>query len=292
MAYGARFTPDEMVTLAAMGELRHLDLTHTSIDDPGVARLASSGSLVELRFVRLGDDPILTGSSVQALSEVETLQRLDLSPADITDADLEHVLSMTSLRWLWLPSGLSAQGLGRLAAHPALEELEVDGLEPGSLAALAPMAGLRVLRIRGGQLGPRDASALQAMESLEVLEMQDCAAPAGMIEVLSRLPHLTRLRVEGVRRTDVPLIAAMPALRELMIVGPQLTDSDLAPLAGLSALSELDLTDTRAGVGIQTTLESMTQLQQVILNERQVSESAAETMSEALGAVEVWPNLP
>jgi Leucine-rich repeat (LRR) protein len=112
----------------------------------------------------------------------------------------------------------------RLAEIDELDLFRLE-VEDADLLLLAPLTGLRVLRL--GRRGVTDLSLLPDLPELDALSLWDTAVRD--LSPLVRFPTLRRLEIEGGFVTDLAPLAALPRLAELRLVG--LPTSDPAPLA-------------------------------------------------------------
>lgn len=107
--------------IAALKELRRLDLSNADIDDDGLRRIAH----LPLRELWLQETKI-TDASAATLSPIKTLDFLQLNATSVSDAFLERLAPLPELEDLGL-RGTHVTGVGMkyLSRHPKLKKLDV-----------------------------------------------------------------------------------------------------------------------------------------------------------------------
>ncbi len=105
-------------------KLRRLNLSHTTITDAGLARIAQMHELEQLRL----ESAAITDAGLADLEQLTKLRHLHLIDAAITDAGLEHLEKLTGLRSLYLDgSQASDAGMSRLVEALPNVHLHFDG---------------------------------------------------------------------------------------------------------------------------------------------------------------------
>jgi hypothetical protein len=104
--------------------LLRLNMSHTSITDAGLAKIAAMHKLVQLRL----GAPRLTDDGLALLAKLPELKHLHLIDAPITDAGLEHLHGLKNLSSLYLDnSRASNEAMGRLVEALPDVHLHFDG---------------------------------------------------------------------------------------------------------------------------------------------------------------------
>lgn len=112
---------DLLTHIAVFKELRGLDLSNADIDDDGVRRLVHL-PLRELWLQSTG----ITDASADSLSELTTLDFLQLNATSLTDAFLERLQPMPNLNNLGLRgTRVTSVGMKYLPRHTKLNTLDV-----------------------------------------------------------------------------------------------------------------------------------------------------------------------
>ncbi|MEN6428823.1 MAG: hypothetical protein ABFE13_26040 [Phycisphaerales bacterium] len=192
---------------------RPSDLSGLSLLDPNDLFRLSVGSPA---YKRTGAHPAL----FEPISRLTGLEIVSLHCSGITDAGMEHLRPLRSLKALELtqfPIGI--RGLAVLKDLPALEHLDLNvGVTDAGLKEVAQVSGLRSLRLTHGNIwGP------------------------GLAE-LAKLPHLEQLCIEDdISDRHIQYLEGLTRLKALAFwyVGDTLTDASLASIAKLKNLEEL-----------------------------------------------------
>jgi hypothetical protein len=107
--------------IAALRELRYLDLSNADIDDEGLRRIAS----LPLRELWLQETRI-TDASAATLSQIKTLRFLQLNATSLSDAFLDQLQPLPGLENLGLRgTQVTSTGMKCLSRHPKLKDLDV-----------------------------------------------------------------------------------------------------------------------------------------------------------------------
>lgn len=199
---------------------------------------------------------------VVKLKKVEKLQLL----FSVTDEQIAKVATMPKVKSLMaFPSPkLTEEGLRSIGGMKKLEELQLMGT-PVTDSGLEHLEGLvRLERLAVG--GPPRA---QSGSSPARIEGVGLPGPDGL-PALTDLVIMSRdLTAEG-----LDAIGAHTRLKTLWLQGGAFTDNDLKPLARLSELEQLTITDVGIdGTGVRE-LKGLEKLSQVTLRGRKVSDEA------------------
>ena len=209
----------------------------------------------------------LTGEDMAALSAMQSLTALSLNNCSVTD--LRFLSGLYRLRTLYLPDN-RIRDLAPLADLRELRTLYLDNNPIEDLTPLTTLPALSTLSIQGVLMADYALEDLRAaMPGCQIFcdSVVDEARPlalgnavftedaetldlSGMtLEDLSPLGyclHLRELDLSGVRGVSAADLPRLPELRTLSLRNTELTDEDLAALAGIYWLSSLDLRDNPA----------------------------------------------
>ena len=199
--------------------------------------------------------PALTEADFKRIGEQTSLRELRLAHrTEIESFWLAPLAALPNLTVLALPLvAIGDEGARALARLPSLQALELAfdwTLSDAGVASLATVPGLRQLSLRGcGRLTSSGLRELAACVRLEHLDLRFCSGIGG--RALRDLPAPARSRIEQMLSAElviaskpgggaddevVRVLAALPALRELLLTGcPSIT------AAGLEALSSRPL---------------------------------------------------
>lgn len=174
---------------------------------------------------------------------------LDLTSTWVTDADLERIGRMTSLRRLNLSeTKITDAGLRRLRGLKNVRELNLYYAEYFTDDGLANLKGwtqLEKLNLRGSRITSKAFEHLAQLTNLRELDIAFTEVNDDGFDQLASLEKLEKLAIGGNRLNGqcLPLLKQLPALRDLDAGGIQRVDSGLwgLPLTepNLARLGEL-----------------------------------------------------
>jgi Leucine-rich repeat (LRR) protein len=229
-------TDADLNRLAQFPALERIDLSLTRITDRGLRALRPLQNVIDLNLYfaeQITDDGLssirgwkklqrlnlrgtkITDSTLEFLSGLTSLTSLDIGYAQITDAGLDHLTSLTNLRELTIGGNkLAGPGLQFLRQLPQLTYLDLGGsqrtdsglwsitlTEPG-LEAVATVTSLKELRLAGTTIGATGLALLKPLANLERLDLQNC---------------------KRVGDDALPVLSAMPRLRDIDLTGTAVT---------------------------------------------------------------------
>jgi hypothetical protein len=223
-------TDDGLRTIATLPNLRHLDVSGTSITDDGVAIL---GQLPWLESVSLAMTRV-TDRGVSSLTPCHRLRRLDLSHTRTGDASVRALTGKTHLAHFRSGTRLTNDGLAALHEWPVFKTWQGGA---AGMALLNYDAEPNSLMLRG-RLTDAGLRHLRGLTGLFALNLDDRAlgiTAAGLASLVA-LPHLGWVALDA--KTDwMPYIAEMPALRFL---GAQDTAADDDGFVALSRSQSIE----------------------------------------------------
>jgi hypothetical protein len=197
--------------------LLDLNLATTDVSDTTVEHFGTN--LPNLQKLELGDSQQLKAFSLKSRS----LKSLDLSATNISDAVLK------SLR------------------TPNLQDLSLRNckkLTDTGFASLANLGSLRKLNVNETSISDSSIGHLSSLPHLEELTLGKYSNLTDhcLVEI-AKLPHLTHLNMRGIDpKGKLSLLRKLPNLQWLGLASTTLTDEDLADIAQLPQLKEVDLT--------------------------------------------------
>ncbi len=224
-----------MIFLAGLPNLEHLDLRDTSVTDKGIESLAA------LRRLRSFHAPrAITDVALGRISEIATLEELDLSYTGITDRGLRRLKNLGGLRTLNLKTTWTGDsGASHLADMKSLEDLNLahTRITDEGIGRIATLPALRNLVLDGTRVTGEAIAHLSNAAALARLGLGACFDRPGITnESLNRiaaLPLLDALDISGARLTN----DSVEALSKLRVTSLELgeTGLDEAALAKLRA---------------------------------------------------------
>jgi len=184
-----------------------------------------------------------------------------------TDSEAKHLAGLTDLLWLWLQDAeVTDAGLESLKTLTGLKTLIFtdDGqVTDSGLAHLQGLTGLQTLHLTGPRVTDLGLASLQTLKALENLSLNNVQiTDAGLVH----LKGLTRLQVLDLSGTKVDgtglaHLKDLPRLEFLNLAYTQLTDAGLANVKGLTGLKTLYLNGTDVtDAGVQQLKQSLPKL--------------------------------
>ena len=216
-----------------------------------------------LQFLSIISVP-LNDAEVTKLTRLSSLRDLNLLDVAITETALAPFRNLTRLKRLSLrfkSNKRPGSSLRHFSGMDQLEKLEVLRLEPIESADLKSIAGLKNLRQLRLDLSPETgdwAESIRGLKNLTILDFRETRATDADLEILSKLPKLEALLLDGSEVTDSGLahIARVESLANLHLTTPdrpsRITDMGLSHLANVKKLEGLwlsvdNLTETGFG---------------------------------------------
>src|SRR6185295_3067303 len=216
--------------------LERLDLSHTRISDEGLLRLGPARNIRELdlfyaeQITDLGMNAIKGWRSLKKLDvrgtrvaddtlvivgELRQIEWLEIANTSVTDAGLENLAPLTSLRHLGRGrSRVSDAAAGIIRLLSTLESIDLGG----------PRGTARNQRNRGiGPLPPALISALSELKELRVVKFGHSEADADALRKLADLPNVEKLGLEGCRAVDDKALEALAGWKRLQFLDVQET---------------------------------------------------------------------
>ena len=228
----------DMLSLAGMPDLETLDLSHTRITDEGMLRLKGAS---KIRDLNLFYAEWITDQGMTAIRDWKHLKRLNVRGTRISDGTLEIVSRMTGLEALDIAhTSVTDNGLDYLITLVNLKELSLGRgrLTHASLQILKMLPTITYLDLSGARPTPPDmpgraaqqgipeasVRAIAELKELRVLRLGYSAIAAEGLRILSIVPGIEKLGLEGCRRVN---------------------DAAMAELANWKNLKYLDVQDTQ-----------------------------------------------
>jgi hypothetical protein len=168
---GCNFSPEALERLQTHSQLEWLDLSHSSLDDAGLARLVG---LTRLRGINLSLTK-LTDACVESLLRFSNLETLFLCETHVTDRGLRALGSSWRLRMLDLKKcTITDEGARRLSEMLNLEYVRLDDTKVSDhgVAALANLPSLRGLSCVNCKITDRGADPLLRAANLAYCKLE------------------------------------------------------------------------------------------------------------------------
>jgi len=181
------------------------------------------------------------GPVLRAAAKLPHLESIDLTSADVSDADLAEIRGLSCLKELDLSLVGAYFSMGiESEAHRRSPHLTDAGM-----ANFEDLSGLETLSLRyRAPLTDAGIAHLSKLTSLRALDLQGTSVTSAGLANLKALNHLEELDLFGCEAVDDAGVRSVRRLRSLKVLRlglTKITDAGLAGLAGLDALRELDL---------------------------------------------------
>ena len=230
---GTRLSAGEPAALAQMTRLRHLALYYpNSFSDDWIATLSRLQSLESLELYFTDQEKVLTdvglaqfkrfprlqslylygaqisNAGLQALAEVKSLRQLDLNrtPSPVTDQGMKTVATKLNLEGLGIHAAITDEGLAPLAGMGSLTHLRVPA-NPARKAVTSD--GLRRLASARPGLQINRLPAAKYIESLQIGEALQTVDPEARLVALEALR--SRIGPADARRVDEAMLSTLGA---------------------------------------------------------------------------------
>jgi hypothetical protein len=210
-------TDEDMVAVAALPQLRWLDIRLTSVTDSGIRSLRSCDSLVQLDL----DESIVTDDVVDAISAITSLQRVSLRLTRLSDEGLVQLAGIRHLRQIDVSGALVHRStITKVSAERS--DLEIINKFPTRISAWV------ILHVRRDWAHQR-------------------------LEELGAMLSKQRLTIPVSHGNDAMFYAMYSSTRWLDAEGSQITDAAI-PMMLLSGAGRLDLSSTAITWAPETTM--------------------------------------
>jgi len=238
----------DMLELARMPDLQRLDLSHTRITDEGMMNLKSAPKITELKLFYaewITDQGMraikgwkhlkrldvrgtrVSDGTLEIVSDLHTLEALDVSNTEVTDLGLENLITLDNLKELTLGKGhITMAGFAKVRTLPGLTHLDIGGAQ--TLRPDNPNG-----RAAGGLIPEETLKAFSELKDLRVLNVGFSQITADGLRMLSTLPHIERLGLQGCPRiedTAVSELANWKSLKYLDVQEDPVTEKAVAAL--------------------------------------------------------------
>jgi serine/threonine protein kinase/Leucine-rich repeat (LRR) protein len=158
-----------------------------------------------VRAIDLTGAKAIDANCLVKLHELGSLESLNLSQTDVTDACLAQLAGCKSLRSLTLSdTRISADGLAALARLPALRQLYLARTAIGAegVRRASSLAGLTHLSLQGVELADAHVALLKRLDQLQWLDLSHTPLTDAALTHLRELARLESLIVKGTNLSD------------------------------------------------------------------------------------------
>jgi hypothetical protein len=246
-------TDVDLAEIAAMPDLKQLDLSLSRVSDHGLRTLRTAPGIADLNLYyaeQITDEGLsavkgwkhlkrlnlrgtkITDNTLEILTTVPSLEYLDIGFAEITDVGLDHLALLPNLRELTIGGNkLTDDGVQLLRQLPQLTYLDMSGsqrtdsglwsvlLTDGGLDSVVTLTELKELRVGGTSVSARGLEKLKALSKLERLDLQRCKRVGDdAVPVLSAFARLRVLDIKDTAITEQGIAQLRKALPECQIL--------------------------------------------------------------------------
>lgn len=210
----SQLTADNIVTLRKVGQLK------LQVDNATDASMARIGQLTNLISLNLSNQPV-TDAGLQNLQGLQNLETLFLNNLNLTDAGLANVQHLQKLKGLDLISThITPAGLQNLHL-PALEWLNVGGVQLGDAwlqHVSTNFPKLTWLSLDNTQITDAGLQNLQGSPIEQLFLMNNQQITDAGIQHLHNLPNLTLVNLSGTAVTDAAINALKQKFPNLTVI--------------------------------------------------------------------------
>jgi internalin A len=245
-----------------------------------VARLGPD-FFADVKEVRLGPkDPDIAMAQVATLGRLASLQTGVESP--ITDDGIRHIRGLTGLESFTISqraskiTGACVESLKGLTRLRALIFTTKPPLTDADLAHLRNLTALQELQLPSGpgsQITDAGLVNLEGMTDMRYLGISRQALTSAGLAHVRGMTQLAHLWAPGTRIEDLAPIAGLTRMSFLQLASTPITDAGLAPVAGFTALHDLFLGDTTITDAGLVHLRGLTNLAELDLHHTQITDA-------------------
>jgi|GEM_PF-1584377 len=203
-----------------------------------------------LNTLTLQQVPDITDAGVEHLTRIPSLRRLHLFDVDIGDEGLAHIAKLTALEELALThTNITDAGLENLKGLSTLRGLHLNHnqISDAGLICLKSLTKIETLALRGTQVSDAGLQHLRPLTSLKFLDLSKTQVTDAGMEHLKQLPSLSHLLLSETAITAAAMkhLKQLPSLSQLILDGTKTTDAGVEDLQEMSRLEMLDLWGTQ-----------------------------------------------
>jgi hypothetical protein len=225
---------------------------------------------LDLSFAQVAD------AELKSIARMSNLETLSFYRTPITDAGLAHLQELIELRELFLSgTEITGDGLEHLRGLTKLRRLVLNltPIADGGLAHLRGLTELRELHLYETPITDLGLAHLRGLSRLRHLDLTRTALTDAGLENLSELRELEIIALGGTQITDDGLIhlRELPKLQGLRLTDTRITDAGLESLSQLTNLEWVTLENTRITDAGLAHLKGMPRLRTVVCRGTQVS---------------------
>jgi len=263
-----------VANLRAFSTLYDLDLEDSPVHRPELS------AFPQLEFLDL-DSTLVDDTSLSELRGLHQLQELDLSYTPIEGSGLACLAELENLHSLWIEaSHFNGTGLGALENLPNLNHLSLAESNVGDagLAEVAKLRQLQTLSLLDTCVTDEGLAELHTLQNLETIDL----SRGRIVQFLPVYAHPSTKHMLRPFHNDPQLVingkglkhlASLPNLRNLSLVGCQLTDEGFASLGQLKQLEWLDLDFTGLTDSSVRHLSGLINLKHLSLNGARITDA-------------------
>ena len=279
---------EDMRFIAKLTDLESIRITGPSVDDEYVEPISA---LIKLKSVDIENSNITNKSleMLKALPEVETLNlRRNLKFTDQAVALFAEFPKLQTLRILY--NGFSPTSLFGLGKLKSVRVLDLRGLQVGddTLLFVSRLENLEEIRIRSETVTNSGIEQLQKCKKLKIIELQDASISFGCAENFKEMENLRFLRLFRCPQFGAEAISELGVLTNLETLelrDMSCSNEALQSLKPLTQLTTVEFSELK-GVDSATVIEvlrSYPKLESIRMFAMPIDDSVAEFLATVPG---------
>lgn len=225
------------------------------------------------------------------VSDLLSIQSLDLRGRPVKDADMVHLRGLSNLRSLVIDSpevgNAGLKSLAGLSKLGTLHLVKTSVTDPG-MSTLAGMGQLRTLNLYRNKVTNAGLAQLKTLHDLEYLAIFGTQVDGSGLSVLKAMPKLKTLKIGNdstlahsmINDSALVHLEGLNDLESLGLYGCAVRGPGLRHLKDLPALSDLDLSETRVNDEALARLLEFPSLTKLKLNDTAVSNAGMATLKQ------------
>lgn len=276
----ATFPANERIGLGYLEGVRHVSFIDSDNPNPMIHEASQLNSVESLTVEGRSSGKSLSRESLLSLLEMQNLVALDLIDVGVTNAGVEILSQISSLKKLSLDwnSDITPMSFKYLSKLRNLESLSLkDIASGGGLNQLSQLTQLSTLQLSLTDITDKDLKALSKFPRLKSLDLSRTKiTDDGLAHLLSlkELEELTLVRTD-ISKQGLDTISKIATIQKLNISFTKISNDSMKPVSELDNLRWLSIASTEIKPGGLNPLLHCTKLEHISLSYNDVSDEDA-----------------